>query len=92
MQDVQRLDEVARALVAVLRVADEEDAVRLLLHVVERAKGLGVDAVVDDLDVRGGDVEDPADGARRMLGAGDDAVDTLHDDVLHKEWVEDDPA
>ena len=48
---VQRLEQVARALVAVLGVADEENAVRLLLHVVQRPEDVRVGAVVDHLQL-----------------------------------------
>ena len=82
-QAVQGLQQVARALVAVLGVADEEDAVRLLLDVVERAEDVGIGAVVDDLQLARRQVELLLDRRRGVVGAGDDAVEAAGGEVLH---------
>jgi hypothetical protein len=48
---VQRLQQVACALVPVLRVPHEENAVPLLLHVFQRPEDVRVGAVVDHLQL-----------------------------------------
>ena len=49
LEQPQRFQQVARALVPVLRVAHVEDQAGLPLNVRQRPEALGIDAVVDDV-------------------------------------------
>ncbi len=83
LQQMHRVQQVARALVAVLGVPHIEEQAFLPLHIGQRPEHLGVDAVMDDVHAAGVEVERFLDGLLRRLRDDDRLPHVLRDDLLH---------